>query len=126
VTIASTRRTFLQTTGAAVLGAPSSFPAATEQDLRLWYREPASDWNEALPIGNGWLGAMMFGGVAEERLQMNADTLTSGEPGTGELPLRVTGNLDQVETCCATVSLPKPVMSSRSTGLGAPGPVISR
>src|SRR3954466_13367916 len=96
--MASTRRTFLRTTGAAVVGAPSSLAATPEQDLRLWYRQPASDWNEALPIGNGWLGAMIFGGVAEERLQMNADTLASEEPGTSELPLRVTENFKQVET----------------------------
>jgi alpha-L-fucosidase 2 len=46
----------------------------------LWYRQPAQNWNEALPIGNGRLGAMVFGGVAEERLQLNEDTLWSGRP----------------------------------------------
>lgn len=95
--MASTRRTFLQATGAAVLGASSVSPATPNQDLRLWYRQPASDWNEALPIGNGWLGAMIFGGVAEERLQLNADTLTSEEPGTSDLPLHVNEQFDTVE-----------------------------
>ena len=46
----------------------------------LWYRQPASDWNEALPLGNGRLGAMVFGGIAEERLQLNEDTFWSGRP----------------------------------------------
>lgn len=46
----------------------------------LWYRQPARDWNEALPLGNGRLGAMVFGGVAKERLQLNDDTLWSGYP----------------------------------------------
>jgi hypothetical protein len=46
----------------------------------LWYRQPAGEWNEALPIGNGRLGAMVFGGIEEERLQLNEDTLWSGKP----------------------------------------------
>jgi alpha-L-fucosidase 2 len=49
------------------------------RDLRLWYRQPAANWNEALPIGNGRLGAMVFGGVADERLQLNEDTIWVGE-----------------------------------------------
>jgi alpha-L-fucosidase 2 len=44
----------------------------------LWYRSPAGAWEEALPIGNGRLGAMVFGGVADERLQLNEDTLWDG------------------------------------------------
>jgi alpha-L-fucosidase 2 len=48
--------------------------------LSLWYRQPASHWNEALPIGNGRLGAMVFGGLTEERLQLNEDSLWSGKP----------------------------------------------
>ena len=46
----------------------------------LWYRAPAASWNEALPVGNGRLGAMVFGGVAQERLQLNEDTLWAGGP----------------------------------------------
>ena len=46
----------------------------------LWYRQPARDWNEALPLGNGRLGAMVFGGVEEELLQLNEDTFWSGRP----------------------------------------------
>lgn len=48
--------------------------------LRLWYRQPAKQWTEALPIGNGRIGAMLFGGVARERLQLNEDTLYAGGP----------------------------------------------
>lgn len=47
---------------------------------RLWYRQPARNWNEALPVGNGRLGAMVFGGPAEERWQLNENTLWSGFP----------------------------------------------
>ena len=50
--------------------------------LKLWYRQPAAQWVEALPIGNGRLGAMIFGGVTEEKLQLNEETLWSG-PGDG-------------------------------------------
>lgn len=46
----------------------------------LWYRTPASVWTEALPVGNGRLGAMIFGGVGREELQLNEDTLWSGGP----------------------------------------------
>jgi alpha-L-fucosidase 2 len=48
--------------------------------LTLWYEQPASHWNEALPIGNGRLGAMVFGGLTEERLQLNEDSLWTGKP----------------------------------------------
>jgi hypothetical protein len=47
---------------------------------KLWYRQPAEQWEEALPIGNGRLGAMIFGGTDKERLQLNEDTLWSGFP----------------------------------------------
>ena len=48
--------------------------------LTLWYKQPAEKWTDALPIGNGRLGAMVFGGVNAERLQLNDDTLWSGAP----------------------------------------------
>jgi alpha-L-fucosidase 2 len=48
--------------------------------MKLWYSKPAKEWTEALPVGNGRLGAMIFGGPAQERLQFNDDTLWTGEP----------------------------------------------
>ena len=54
--------------------------AAETNPLRLWYAQPAARWVEALPVGNGRLGAMVFGGVASERLQLNEATLWSGGP----------------------------------------------
>jgi alpha-L-fucosidase 2 len=53
---------------------------ANPQRLVLWYEKPANQWVEALPIGNGRLGAMVFGGTAGERLQLNEDTLYAGGP----------------------------------------------
>lgn len=49
-------------------------------DHCLWYRQAAQQWVEALPVGNGRLGAMLFGGLPHERLQLNEDTLWSGGP----------------------------------------------
>ncbi|OAN62254.1 glycoside hydrolase family 95 protein [Sphingomonas sp. TDK1] len=46
----------------------------------LWYRQPAAKWTEALPVGNGRLGAMVFGGTETERLQLNEGTLWAGGP----------------------------------------------
>ncbi|MGP3972333.1 glycoside hydrolase family 95 protein [Streptomyces sp. 6N223] len=51
-----------------------------EHQLRLWYPGEAAEWLEALPIGNGRLGAMVFGGVGSERLQLNEDTVWAGGP----------------------------------------------
>ena len=45
---------------------------------KLWYDRPADSWNEALPLGNGSLGAMCFGGTSLERWQLNDDTVWSG------------------------------------------------
>jgi len=51
-----------------------------ESDLVLRYRRPATEWTEALPVGNGRLGAMVFGGAVEERIQFNEDSLWTGGP----------------------------------------------
>jgi len=51
-----------------------------KRSWRLWYTEPAGQWEEALPIGNGRLGGMVFGGIQEERIQLNEDTLWAGFP----------------------------------------------
>jgi len=48
--------------------------------MKLWYQRPAQEWTEALPVGNGRLGAMVFGGTEHERLQFNEDTLWTGQP----------------------------------------------
>jgi alpha-L-fucosidase 2 len=53
---------------------------SAQQALSLWYRTPATRWLEALPVGNGRLGAMAFGGVEHERLALNESTVWSGAP----------------------------------------------
>ena len=52
----------------------------SSQELKLWYDKPAIKWTEALPIGNGRIGAMIFGGVEQDRIQFNEETLWTGEP----------------------------------------------
>lgn len=56
------------------------------QKLVLWYDKPAQSWEEALPLGNGKTGAMVFGGIGKERLQLNDNTLWSGFPDPGNNP----------------------------------------
>lgn len=58
----------------------SAAGSAVAEPLRLWYRRPATQWVEALPLGNGRLGAMVWGGGKYERLQLNEDTLYAGGP----------------------------------------------
>jgi len=50
------------------------------QRYRLWYNKPAANWNEALPLGNGNLGGMVFGNAAQERIQLNEGTIWGGGP----------------------------------------------
>ncbi len=82
-----TRRKALKFMGAAGMAAPALASGAgaaatwdTPSPLTLWYRQPATVWTEALAVGNGRLGGMVFGGVAKEQVQLNEDTLWSGGP----------------------------------------------
>ena len=62
----------------SILSTDLSYSAG--QDTVLWYDKPAVKWTEALPVGNGRMGCMVFGGVEKERLQFNEDTLWTGIP----------------------------------------------
>ncbi len=59
---------------------PTGNASAPDGPLSLWYRQPAIRWEEALPVGNGRIGAMVFGHVTSETLQLNEDTLWGGGP----------------------------------------------
>ena len=63
--------------GAVALSSPQAMPGLID---KLWYSQPASEWLEALPVGNGRLGAMVFGGMLQERIQLNDDTVWAGPP----------------------------------------------
>ncbi len=57
-----------------------ALPLFAQDSLTLWYQQPATLWVEALPVGNGHMGGMIFGGVAHERIQFNESTIWTGEP----------------------------------------------
>jgi alpha-L-fucosidase 2 len=63
-----------------------AFADEAANNLTLWYNQPAKQWVEALPVGNGRLGCMVFGGVGEEQLQLNEDSLWSGSPYDNDNP----------------------------------------
>src|SRR3954462_10376861 len=63
-----------------VLLAAFASALSAQTPLTLWYRQPAKLWVEALPVGNGRLGAMGFGGIEHERIQFNESTVWTGEP----------------------------------------------
>ena len=54
----------------------------SQDDMKLWYDEPASAWVEALPVGNGRIGAMVYGVPEREHLQLNEETLWAGQPNS--------------------------------------------
>src|SRR5215471_21099227 len=60
--------------------APCLWGSESSTALVLWYRQPAARWTGALPLGNGRLGAMVFGGTTNERIQMNEITIWAGPP----------------------------------------------
>ena len=65
---------------AFLLSATNSLFATEKLAATLWYAQPAEKWTDALPIGNGRMGAMVFGGIFDERIQFNEDTLWKGQP----------------------------------------------
>ncbi len=81
-------------TGLALAAALPGDPARAQADAKpeaapasvLWYDAPATEWVQALPLGNGRLGAMVFGGIANERIQLNEDTFFAGSPYDGINP----------------------------------------
>jgi alpha-L-fucosidase 2 len=110
------RRTFLQG-GLALAALPHLMPSLLAQSMRgtedeLWYTKPAERWLEALPIGNGRMGGMVFGGAKLERIALSESTAWSGAPATGEvnpeaLPhlqemreLFFTGKYDEAQALC--------------------------
>nr|WP_304226962.1 glycoside hydrolase family 95 protein [Phocaeicola plebeius] len=69
------------------------YSAKDSRDVKLWYETPAEDWNQALPVGNGRIGAMIFGEIDKEILQLNENTLYSGEPSTMFKDIKITSEM---------------------------------
>jgi alpha-L-fucosidase 2 len=70
----------------AALSRAGAAPAAAAQDLLVWFDAPAREFTQSLPLGSGRLGAMVFGGVGEERVVLNESSLWSGSPQTADRP----------------------------------------
>ena len=68
-----------------------------KQELKLWYDAPARQWTDALPLGNGRLGAMVFGTPAQERIQINEETIWGGGPHNN-VNYAAKDGLDQIRT----------------------------
>ncbi|SFC03546.1 alpha-L-fucosidase 2 [Parapedobacter composti] len=75
-------------------------PLIAQEKLKLFYDKPASEWNEALPIGNGRLGGMVFGGPLKEQIQLNEETIWAGEPGNN-VPKNVAHKIQEIRELLA-------------------------
>ncbi len=70
-----------------LLGAVCLLPVSmTAEEYKLWYDAPAQVWTEALPLGNGRLGAMVYGNPATEQIQLNEETIWAGQPNNNANP----------------------------------------
>ena len=92
--------------------------------LRLWYKQPAREWTEALPVGNGRLGAMVFGETTTGRIQLNEESLWEGAPVNDNNPLALK-NLKQVQSLILDGKLAGAVKLAESTMIGTPPRVRS-
>ncbi len=69
-----------------ILYSIQSVSAQNNEALKLWYRQPAKQWVEALPVGNGRLGAMIYGDPYKEKIQLNENTVWAGQPNRNDNP----------------------------------------
>ena len=74
------------TLAATSVAATTTGAATSSEDLVIWHQKPAPQWNQATPVGNGRLGAMIHGKVRSERIQLNEDSLWSGAPQDADNP----------------------------------------
>ena len=96
--MSSTRRDFLRGALAAgiLTGIKPASAADSESREELWYDQPAKRWLEALPLGNGRLGAMIYGGIQTERVALSESTAWSGAPATGEVNAGALEHLNEI------------------------------
>ena len=86
VMLGSVQDSFAATSLAAYTGTLTGEASPPAEPLSLWYRQPATAWTSALPVGNGRQGAMMFGGIDSEVICLNEDTLWAGGPYNPDNP----------------------------------------
>jgi alpha-L-fucosidase 2 len=94
-------------------------PEQENQNLVLWYKQPAKEWTEALPLGNGRLGAMVFGQTATERIQLNEESLWAGSQINNNNP-EAAKNLKQLQQLILNDKLNEAYSLAEKTMLGTP------
>ncbi len=99
-------------------------PDKDSSDLKLWYQQPAQNWNEALPVGNGRLGAMIFGETNTERIQLNEESLWAGCPINNNNP-EALANLPKVRELILDDNIREAVTLATRTMMGTPPEVRS-
>lgn len=82
----------------SVVGQSASIIRIPKQDDKLWFDQPAQIWTEALPLGNGYMGAMVFGGIEQEHIQLNDVTLYSGDPNGTFRNIDIRKNFPRIDT----------------------------
>ncbi|MCK3685552.1 glycoside hydrolase family 95 protein [Maribellus sp. YY47] len=92
--------------------------------VQLWYKQPAENWNEALPLGNGRLGAMVFGKTDTERIQLNEESLWAGAPADNTNP-EAFKNLRKVQQLILDNNIKEAVKLAEETMIGVPPRVRS-
>ena len=95
----TTRREFIRNSAALAVFPPrlaSALNAPPARNIELWYGKPASRWMEALPIGNGRIGGMVFGGTSTERIALTESTVWSGAPGSNDVNPTALDNLGPI------------------------------
>jgi alpha-L-fucosidase 2 len=97
--VTTTRREFVIGSAALAVCRPQISQATTSpasQKTELWFATPASRWMEALPLGNGRIGAMVYGGAATERIDLTESTVWSGAPSANNISPTALGNLPRI------------------------------
>lgn len=87
--------------------------------LKLWYARPAKEWTEALPVGNGRMGAMVFGETGTERIQLNEESLWAGSQINNNNP-NALKNLKQIQQLILDNNLKEAVVLAENSLLGTP------
>ncbi|TFG94280.1 MAG: glycoside hydrolase family 95 protein, partial [Calditrichales bacterium] len=90
-----------------------------QSELKLWYKQPASKWVEALPVGNGRLGAMVFGKVDSERIQLNEESLWAGTRINNNNP-QAAGHLKEIQKLLLAGKNTQAVILAKKYLLGTP------
>jgi len=106
-----------------LIGSCNREPSGT-YPLKLWYKQPAKIWEEALPVGNGRLGAMVFGDIKKERIQLNEESLWAGSPINNNNP-EAFKNLPEIRRLLLNGENDKAYSLSERTLLGTPPGVRS-